>query len=138
MEAQIATEENRNKKKPNTTNETRVATLAFLSQPQKDGRLCHGATQEAMVNFGVSGETIRRIWRLGREGVMNPTKSLDVSSKKKGKCGRKRKWDEEKLKEVKNIPLYDRQTLDRFAFCIGIPKTFLWRLLKDGQLKRYY
>jgi hypothetical protein len=85
MEAQIATEGKRNKKKPNTTNETRVAILVFLSQRQKGGRLCHGKTQEAMVNFGVSGETIRRIWRLGREGVMNPTKSLDVSSKKKGK-----------------------------------------------------
>ena len=86
------TKENRNNKKPNTTNDQRTAILVFLSQRHKDGRLCHGATQEAMVNFGVSGETIRRIWRLEREGVMDPTNSLDVSSKKKGKCGRKCKW----------------------------------------------
>ena len=123
MEAQTMTLENGNKKKPNTTNETQTAILVFLSQQHKDGRLCHSVTQEAMVNFGVSGKTIQQIWRLGREGVMNPTKSLDVSSKKKGKCGRKQKWDKEKLKEVKNIPLYNQQTLDQFAFCIGIPKT---------------
>jgi len=75
--------------------------------------------------------------RLGREGVMDPTKSLDVSSKKKGKCGRKQKWDKEKLKEVKNIPLYNQQTLDQFAFCVGNPNTSLWRLLKDGKLKQH-
>ena len=137
MEAQTVTKENRNNKKPNTTNDQRTAILVFLSQRHKDGRLCHGATQEAMVNFGVSGETIRRIWRLGREGVMDPTKSLDVSSKKKGKCGRKRKWGKEKLEEVRSITLCDRQTLDRFAFCIGVPKTSMWRLLQDRQLKRH-
>ena len=42
----------------------------FLSQRHKDGRLCCGATQEAMANFCVSGETIRQIWRLGTEGVI--------------------------------------------------------------------
>ena len=96
---------NRNKKKPNTTNETRTAILFFLSQRHKDGRLCHGGTQEAMANFCVSGETIWRIWRLGREGVIDPTKSLDTSSTKKGRCGRKKKWGKENLKQVKNILL---------------------------------
>ena len=62
-------------------------------------------------------------------------KSVDVSSKKKGRCGRKQKWDAEKLKEAESILVCDQQTLDRFAICIGITKTSLWRLLQDGKLK---
>ena len=113
---------NRNNKKPNTINETQTAILVFLSQQHKDGRLNHGATQEAMVNFCVSGETIQQIWRLGRERVIDTTKSLDVSSKKKGRCGRKRKWDEEKLKKVKNISLHERQLRIGLPFALEFQK----------------
>jgi len=58
MEAQTMTTVNQNGKKPNTTNATQTAILFFLSQQHKDGRLCQWCHQEAMVNFGVSGETI--------------------------------------------------------------------------------
>ena len=61
MEAQTMANVNRNKKKPNTTNETQTAILVFLSQQHKDGGLCHGATQEAVANFCVSGKTIQQI-----------------------------------------------------------------------------
>lgn len=40
---------------------------------------------EAMTEFNFSGETIRCIWRLGLDEVMNPSKSIDVALKKKKK-----------------------------------------------------
>ena len=98
--------------KPNTTNETRQAILLFLSQRHKNGRLVKGATEEAMQKFGTSGQTIRRIWKRGRNGVLNADISCDVSSKKKDNSGRKKKWGPENVQAVASIPLHDRQTLD--------------------------
>ncbi len=112
--------------KPNTTNETRQAILLFLSQRHKNGRLVKGATEEAIEKFGTSGQTIRRIWKLGRNGVLNADIACDVSSKKKGNCGRKKKWGPENLQAMATIPLHDRQTLDRLSVCVGIAKTSLW------------
>ena len=73
--------------KPNTTNETQQGILLFLSQRHKNGHLVKGATEEAMQKFGTSGQTIRRIWKLRRNGVLNASVSSDVSSKKKGNSG---------------------------------------------------
>ena len=136
MEVETSDEATRSNKKPNTTNQTRAAILVFLSQHHKNGRLCNGAAAEAELKFGVSNTTVRRIWTRGREGVLDPSKSVDVSSRKKGRCGRKSKWAD-KISHVSQIPLHDRQTLDRFSYVVGIPKTSLWRLLKNGHLKRH-
>ena len=65
-----------------------------------------------MEKFGTSGLTIRRMWKLGRNGVLNADVSFDVSSKKNGNCGRKKKWGAENVQAMASIPLHDRQTLD--------------------------
>lgn len=137
MENEEICENSLKRKKPNTTNETRQAILLFLSQRHKDGRLVKGATEEAVTKFETSAQTIRRIWKLGRNGVLDPEKSCDVSSKKKGNCGRKKKWEPESLQDMASIPLHDRQTLGRLSVCVGIAKTSLWRLLQNGDIKRH-
>ena len=123
--------------KLNTTNETRQGILLFLSQCHKNGRLVKGATEKAMQKFGTSGQTIRRIWKRGRKGVLNADISCNVSSKKKGNSGRKKKWGAENVQAMASIPLHDRQTLDRLSVCIGFAKTSLWRLLQNGDIKRH-
>lgn len=137
MENEGIYENSLKRKKPNTKNETRQAILLFLSQRHKNGRLVKGATEEAVTKFETSAQTIRRIWKLGRNGVLDPEKSCDVSSKKKGNCGRKKKWEPESLQDMVSIPLHDRQTLDRLSVCVGIAKTSLWRLLQNGDIKRH-
>ena len=85
-----------------------------------------------MEKFGTSGQTICRIWKRGQNGVLNTDVSCDVSSRKKGICGQKKKWGTENLQAMATFPLHDQ-----LSVCVRSAKTSLWRLLQNGDIKRH-
>lgn len=85
----------------------------------------------------VKARTIRNIWHLAMKQKVAGL-PMDASSKKRNSCGRKRKYDESALDEVKNLELHKRPTLKGLSCHINVPVTSCWRLVKQGLLKRQF
>lgn len=118
--------------RPNLTNETRCAVVGFLTGKLNNGKLCKGAIQEAAEKFKTSKFTIYRIWNMVKGDIFNGI--WNANSKKKGNVGRKRKDWTEKLSKIKDVPLSERTTMKSLSHAIGIPKTTLFRIFKEGDL----
>ena len=55
-----------------------------------------------------------------------------ASPRKKKKCGRRKKWNHDEVREaVALIPLFRRRTIRDLAHALGIPKSMLWDLKQD-------
>lgn len=65
--------------------QNRSVILLFMTQCHKYGRLIKRSTMELMVQFNICWNNKRCVWRLRRVGVTDPSKAIDVSSKKKWK-----------------------------------------------------
>ena len=94
----------RNNRKPNAKESEFTGLVIFLSQRHKNGRLIPGAIEEAMDHFPFKRSSIQRIWKEARSSVLDPSVSVIVGSKKKGRSGRKRKYKHKDLVEMKAIP----------------------------------
>ena len=62
---------------------------------------------------------------------------VDLEHKKKGRSGRKHKYETKDLEVVATVPLSDRTTLRSLSFAIDIPTSSLGRLLKSGHILRH-
>lgn len=124
-------------RKPNATDGERTSLVVFLSQHHKNGRLVKGTLQEALSLFPFQTSQIQSIWRRAKEGVLDPNKKVDLSSRKKGRCGRKRKYETADLAKMSEIPFSQRTTLRSLGCALEIPVTSLWRLLKSGEIVRH-
>ena len=72
-----------------------------------------GTITAVAAEFHVCTQTLRRVWARARENNSDPTvRQYQSSPRKKGRCGRKKKWDPEAIREaIRDIPLYRRRTL---------------------------
>jgi hypothetical protein len=95
----------RNNRKPNSKDEDITNLVVFLSQRHTNGRLNKGATEEAMDHFPFKKSSIQRIWKKARPGVLDPDVVVDIEHKKKGRSGRKRKYETEDLEAMAQVPL---------------------------------
>ena len=120
--------------KPNATNEERNGLIVFLGQPHKDGRLLKGAIDEAAEHFPFARASIQCIWYAARPIIMDPNIVLDVSRKKKGNSGRKRVNIDEEVRNMANIPFSKRTSFHALSCATHIPKTTLFRLLRNGSI----
>ena len=129
--------ENSSLNKRNATNEARQALVVFLGQHHKNGRLNKGAIAAAMELFPFKSTQIKHIWRAARASVLDPSVRVDFSTKK-GNSGRKPKYSEENVKSlIENVPLSRRSTIRSLSKATTIPTTTLWRMGKEGWLKRH-
>jgi hypothetical protein len=77
--------------------------------------------------------TIERIWKEAKHQIEG--QEVDVSSKKKGNVGRKRKNLE--LSRVPTVPLNKRRTIRGLARSLGVCRSTLHRRFKLGELNRH-
>ena len=109
------------------TDDERFKILHHLLAVSRDGKLPHGTFASASGKFGVNHMTISRIWK-SRE---------DVRSKRKGRCGRKRKWNDELLQSlIQSAPSESRTTLKSLSEATGVPATTLHIYLKKGTFQK--
>ena len=72
--------------------------------------------------MNVCVRTVSRIWNLAKE-QLDLGQEVNVSSKKKGNVGRKRK--ELDLARTATVPLNRRRTIRSLARCLGVPRSTL-------------
>ncbi|RLN10845.1 hypothetical protein BBJ28_00010050 [Nothophytophthora sp. Chile5] len=124
------------RRKRNMSNEERLAMADFLLQhSQGEGRLPRTAISAAAQKFHVHRNTASRIWNLMKsaldDGAASDAVTDQVLSRKRGNCGRKKKDYSAALERVKQLPLHQRGSLRALASAVGVPRTTLFRLLRD-------
>uniref|UniRef100_A0A8I6XAG0 Transposase n=1 Tax=Hordeum vulgare subsp. vulgare TaxID=112509 RepID=A0A8I6XAG0_HORVV len=83
--------------------------------------------------MNVCVRTVSRIWNLAKE-QLDLGQEVNVSSKKKGNVGRKRK--ELDMARTATIPLNRRRTIRSLARCLGVPYSTLHDRFQLKELKR--
>ena len=110
------------------SNEAREAIYHLLLPYIRNGRLRRGAIKEIASMFSVSDSVIKRIWKKIKVGD-------EVCHKRTINSGRKKV--ELDLDKFSQIPFARRTTLRDLSFALDINKTSLFRLKKDGAIKRH-
>jgi hypothetical protein len=98
---------------------------------RKDGKFttCDKELVASMLHTSV--RSIERVWKTAQEQL---EQGLPISSKKKGKCGGKRK--DLDLSRTSTIPLNRRRTIRSLAKSLGVSRSTLHRRFRLGELKR--
>lgn len=112
----------------------RESILQFLLMRYKDNKLNHGAINEAAANFKVHRRTISRLWKRAQQSKENGNEVFNVESRKRGRCGPKKKDFSQQLEKIKDIPLNQRRTLRSLSNAVNVPRTTLHRILKKGNV----
>ncbi|GMF33219.1 unnamed protein product [Phytophthora fragariaefolia] len=124
------------RRKPNMTDEERLRMAEFLlKHSQGDARLPRAVITAAADKFQVHRNTVSRVWNLMKAaldaGATTDVVMKQVLSKKRGNCGRKKKDYTAALEQVKQLPLNQRGSLRALSSAVGVPRTTLYRLLRD-------
>lgn len=122
----------RDSKLKQLTANQRNGILQNLLQLKKDEKLKHGAINKIAADFGVTRLTVSRIWHAAQIQYSEGKICADVSSKKKEKCGRKRKDYSENVAKIQDVPFNRRGSIRSLSFAIGIPKSTLFDIFKRG------
>ena len=119
-----------------TSEQTReiVSTLLWeLKDSTIEGKFRRGVVSAVANTFHVHETTIRRIWARALANFHDPNIRAFRASPQKKKCGRKKKWNHDEVREaVKEIPLHRKRTLRDLAAALGMPLTSLFRM-KNGR-----
>jgi DNA invertase Pin-like site-specific DNA recombinase len=98
------------------------------------GKLKKNSTHIIAQRFNVKLRTVQRVWQRAKEYRADGT-SVDVRSKKPINCGRKRIVVD--LSSIASIPLHRRTTIRSLAKELGVKRTTLHRLFKNGEIRRH-
>ena len=82
----------------------------------------------------ISVRIVEKIWKQARDQIQRG-EQVDVSNKKKGRSGRKRK--DHGLERIPTIPYNKRSTMRALALALKVPYTSLQRRLKWGQIRKH-
>ncbi|RLN61112.1 hypothetical protein BBP00_00005623 [Phytophthora kernoviae] len=131
-------EKSQTHRKRNLTNEERLEMAAFLfKNSQGEGRLPRSAITAAADKFKVHRNTASRIWNLMKpaldRGAVAEAMTVSVLSRKRGNCGRKKKDYSAEMERVKQLPADQRGSLRALSSAVGVPRTTLFRLLRDKE-----
>ncbi|ETI42512.1 hypothetical protein L914_11894 [Phytophthora nicotianae] len=124
------------RRKPNLTDDQRLTMADFLlKHSMGEARLPRSVITAAADKFEVHRNTVSRVWNLMKAAidVGAPTDVVmnQVLSKKRGNCGRKKKDYSAALERVKQLPLSQRGSLRALSTAVGVPRTTLFRLLRN-------
>ncbi|KAE9045738.1 hypothetical protein PR003_g10277 [Phytophthora rubi] len=124
------------RRKPNMTDEERLSMADFLlKRSEGEGRLPRAVIAAAADKFHVHRNTVSRVWNLMKAaldaGASTDVVMKQVLSKKRGNCGRKKKDYTAALERLKQLPLNQRGSLRALSTAVGVPRTTLFRLLRN-------
>jgi hypothetical protein len=122
--------------KQNLNDSERDGVLQQLLQQSSGGKLKKGAIGEVAKKFAVCRQTIGRIWKRAKESMKSATVSIDVSSRISKNSGRKKKDRDPIIAKIAEVPLRLRGTLRSMAHAIQEPLITVYRIFKEGRLKR--
>ncbi|KAI2507526.1 hypothetical protein MHU86_6914 [Fragilaria crotonensis] len=115
-----------------TSEQTReiVSTLVWeLKDSTVEGKFRRGVVSAVANTFHVHESTIRRIWARALANFQDPEVRAFRASPQKKRCGRKKKWNHDEVREaVKEVPLHHKRTLRDLAAYMGMPLTMLFRM----------
>ena len=123
-----------NKKKPNMGNENRQLIYQKLFAKQRDdGSLPEGVLFNVGKEFGVTRQSISRIWNRGKQSLAVGDRLANILNRKQ-KTGHKKKIID--MDRIKAVPLRQRGTLRALAAALGIvSSTTIHRRIKDKSLR---
>ncbi|ETV67673.1 hypothetical protein H257_16257, partial [Aphanomyces astaci] len=107
-----------------------------LLENKQSGRLARGKASELLLKYGISRQTLSKVWKRGQE-TRSQDGRADVALKRKGHSGRRPKCTMDEVEAaVKSVPPHLRETFASLAASSGIPPTTLWRVLQTRTLER--
>ncbi|KAF0682364.1 Aste57867_25502 [Aphanomyces stellatus] len=118
------------------SNDERRGLFHSLLRLKVNGKLPRGCISVLTEEYRIGKSAINKIWK---QGLATEATSgvADVSSRKKGRSGRKPKRTIEEIEEkVKSAPPFFRSTYASLAASTGVPATVLWRLVKAKKILR--
>lgn len=123
-------------RKRNLTDQERNGVLQLLLSVSISGKLPTGAISDTASKFNVSTKTISRIWKRAQNCFDQGMINADVASNIKKKSGRKKLNRIELNEKIQEVPLRQRTTLRSLSAASKIPTMTLYRIMKEGNLKR--
>lgn len=125
-------------RKPQLRPEDRIRLLSQLMHLADRWTLPWGARERLAHDFGVHRTTVSRLWKRACQSFLeNPDEPLNVDSRKKRQCGRKKVFDRQNLVHAaKTSNLLLRQSMSALAGRIGCSKATVYRLIKDEKIFR--
>lgn len=124
----------RGRGKPLTGVERQTILQALLARQNGKNQLQHGAIGSIAKEFHLSRSTVSSLWKRGLESLQHGASFMEVSSRKKN-CGRKKKDYDHAIASLSTVALCKRGTLASTAQAINVPKTVLFRRLKEGEIR---
>ena len=107
---------------------------------KEDGRLPHGFIRDYTRKLDCGAKSLHKILNQYRKDLSECSSLAEppsVARKRKGRCGRKRKDEQERIKAINNVPLSKRQTQRQFSEASGVPRTTLQRMMvREGYRRR--
>ncbi|ETV69021.1 hypothetical protein H257_15174 [Aphanomyces astaci] len=95
-----------------------------------------GAMRSLCEQYGITRQGMSRIWKLGQQTKAS-LGSTNVSSRKRGNCGRRPKHTDSELEAmIKAVPKFARSTYRSLSAATSIPLPTLWKLLDRKLLCR--
>ncbi|CAE5958032.1 unnamed protein product [Arabidopsis arenosa] len=119
--------------KKNCTNRQRWEVYIALLGRSVRGKLGKTAIKEVATLHSMHIRTVQRIWKRAKDTP--PGAMVDVSQRRKNRCGRKRMQID--LQRVLDTPLHKRTTLRTMAEAIGISHSTLYKNVKEGLMRRH-
>ncbi|KAE8781434.1 hypothetical protein D1007_45294 [Hordeum vulgare] len=118
----------------NLTNEQRFGVyFALRVIKSRDGNICPDDKMLVTTLPNTTVRTVERIWSDANRQIAEGLQ-VDVSNKKKGRSGRKRK--DLDLSRTSTIPLNKRRTIRALARSLSVPRSTLHRRFQMDELKR--
>ena len=120
------------------TNGEREAIVSFLLGRLHDGALPRGIIKETAENFGVSRQTVSKIWNISVNARHNGNFSLSVVHKKNFGVRNNLIYDPYALKsELKELKLGQRYTLRAASKNLGVATSTLLRAMEEGAIRSH-
>ena len=121
--------------KPELTDEERFGVYFSLQViKMRDGAVLKNDKELVASQLNTSLRTVERIWKDALDQIARGEK-VDVSNKKKGNVGRKRK--DLDLSRIPTIPLNRRRTIRGLARSLGVCPSTLYSRFEWGELRRH-
>lgn len=125
--------EQKEKRKRELTSDDRkriVSTLVLSVQEGNPKKLRRGVLSAVAESYQVNPQTIRRVWARALQNFEDPHVRAFRSSPQKNKCGRKKKWNADEVREA--IPKHKKMSIRELSAELDIPRSTL-HYIKSNQ-----
>ena len=121
-------------KRKNLSDNERQAIYEALLLRSVNGKLKRRTTTIVAHLFNINRCYVQAIWRTAKQCLVAGV-PVDVSCKRKKNCGRKKVAID--MSRIATIPLNKRTTLRALAHELGVNRSTLHRLFKQGKIRRH-